>query len=82
MIWSHWLNVFGLVLGAIAAFLMAWYPPRVQTYTEDGRTLGVWVGKATEEGKAIGKRQAMLGKIGPRLLGVGFLFQLAAAGIG
>lgn len=82
MSWSHWLNILGLVLGAIAAFLMAWYSPRVQTYTEDGRMQGPWVGKETEEGKAIGKRQALFGRVGPWLLGIGFLFQLAAAGIG
>jgi hypothetical protein len=78
-LWLHCLNILGLVLGAIAAFLMAWYPPRVQAYTEDGRQQGSWVGIATEKGKRIGKRQAMLGTAGPYLLGIGFIFQLAAA---
>lgn len=78
MNFSRWLNMVGLVLGACGAFLMAWYPPRVHPYNEDGSAAFAFTSNPTPEGRIRGKRQAILGKTGPLLLGVGFLLQLAA----
>ena len=78
-LWLHCLNILGLVLGAIAAFLMAWYPPRVQAYTEDGRQQGSWVGIATEKGKKDRQAPSNAWYGWSYLLGIGFIFQLAAA---
>jgi hypothetical protein len=33
---AWWLNIAGLVVGMIAAFLMFYFPPRIQAYTEKG----------------------------------------------
>jgi hypothetical protein len=82
MNWSHVLNIFGLALSAIAAFLMAWFPPRVVQYYEDGSAPVIFTSKPTAEGKIKGRHQSIYGKAGPWMLWIGFLFQLAAAGIG
>jgi hypothetical protein len=76
---SHWLNIFGLVLSTVAAFLMGWYPPRVLQYTEEGSGTITFTSQPTAKGKALGKRQAFFSKAAPWLLGIGFALQLAAA---
>jgi hypothetical protein len=57
---------------------MAWYPPRVVQYSEDGSAPFTFANNPTPEGRTKGKRQAILGKTGPLLLGIGFLLQLAS----
>jgi len=81
MSYSWLLNVVGLVISTIAAALMFYFPPRVQMYTEEGAAVFTWTNAPTEKGKAIGKRQIHLAKVGPFLLILGFFLQLVAAWI-
>ena len=73
------LNIAGLVLSTGAALLMYFYPPRIETYTEDGRRIVDWVGEPTEEGKARGRWQLRLAKFSPLLLALGLSLQIPAA---
>jgi hypothetical protein len=65
----------GLLIGVVAAILMACYPPRIRQYTEKGEGAVSFVANATEEGKRWGKRQQWLSAVAPRLLGLAFLIQ-------
>jgi hypothetical protein len=73
------LNIGGLFFGALAAGLMYYFPPRLQVYTETGESVVTWTGAQTEKGKRLGKRQAVLAKAGPVLLGFAFFLQFVAA---
>jgi len=76
---SWFLNVFGLIVSTIAAAIMFYYPPRGRAFTEEGAEAGSWINNPKPEYAELGKRQTILGKFGPALLGIGFLFQLLAA---
>ncbi len=69
------LSAAGLLIGLVAAILMACYPPRVMQYTEKGEGHLALVVEATEEGKRWGKRQWWLSKVAPWLLALAFLLQ-------
>jgi hypothetical protein len=75
----RWLNIVGLVLNVIAAILLAFWPPRVQIYTEKGESPINFVGSPTFEGKRKATRQTWLFRLGPCFLGTGFFLQLIAA---
>jgi len=76
---AWFLNVFGLVLSTIAAGIMFYYPPRVRAFTETGAETISWLNNPNPKNAAVGKRQIFFGKVGPALLGIGFLLQLSAA---
>jgi hypothetical protein len=72
------LNIGGLVIGLVAAILMARYPPRVLQITEKGEAPIAFVANPTEEGKRRGTRQQRLSEAAPWLLAVAFGLQLIA----
>ncbi len=74
---SKALTLLGLGLGIISAALMFYYPPRIQFYTEKGAPVIPWIGNPKEEKKSVGKWQVFLSKLGPGLLILAFLVQLA-----
>ncbi len=53
------------------------FSPRVQLYTEKGEGIINWVTNPQEGKKRIGKWQIRLTKVGPALLVIAFLLQLA-----
>jgi hypothetical protein len=71
------LNIVGLVIGVVAASLMYYFPPRVLQYTENGEPIMVWSSNKIPEKVGIGKWQLKLTRIGPILLGLAFIFQIA-----
>ena len=73
------LNLLGLILTVVSAFLMWLYPPRMRYFTEEGSQVVQFINNARLENEAIGKRQAILSKIAPLLLALGFGLQLPLA---
>ena len=76
--WS--LNAVGLSITLVAAFILYLYPPRfAPAYTESGERKVTFVNPATPEGLAYAKQWDRYARVGPPMLVVGFLAQLAAA---
>ena len=71
-------NIVGLAFATIAAFLMFYFPPVVEFYTDKGEPIVQWVGNSSEAGKNIGKRRHRLSKLSIFFLALGFLLQLAS----
>jgi hypothetical protein len=72
------LNALALGFGLAAAILMAYYPPRVEQHTKDGRTIGSWVSGPTQEGQRLGWYQHYISKLAPWLLALAFFLQFIA----
>ena len=73
------MNLAGLVLGAIAAYLMFRYPWRGPLYTPDGAVVFTWTNGPDPKNTGAGKRQAFLGRYSPLLLTLGLALQLPGA---
>ena len=80
--WAVRLNVTALVVGLVAAMLLAFYPPRVPQYTEKGEPVISFTANPTEGGKRWGKYQEWASYAGPAFLAVAFLLQLIAVCVG
>ena len=72
------LNAAALVIGLIAAILMARYPPRVLQITKGGQEPLTIVKEPTEEAKRVGRRQQRLSVAAPWLLALAFFLQFIA----
>lgn len=70
------LNTAALVVGLVAAVLMAVFPPRVRQYTAQGAPIIMSTGKPTR--KWWGRCQQGFSVAAPLLLGLAFLLQLVA----
>jgi len=75
---ASYLNVSGLIVSALAAGLMFYYPPDTPRYTKDGAGVVNWVSNSTEQGKRIGARQRLFSRFALLLLAAGFILQLIA----
>jgi hypothetical protein len=72
------LNVIGLSLGMLAAMCLAFWPPRIQQYTEKGEPFIGFTKNPTATGKRWGVLQEWLSCAGPVLLLLAFLLQFIA----
>jgi hypothetical protein len=68
------LNGAALVIGFVAALLLAFFPPQVQRYTKEGAAQITWTGKMTRWGKL----QWRHSYAGPLLLALAFALQFIA----
>ena len=73
---AHSLNVAGLLIGFLAALLMAVFPPRVRQYTAQGAPIWSFTGEPSR--KLWGRFQCGISIAAPLLLGLAFLLQLIA----
>jgi hypothetical protein len=77
---AWYLNVSGLVLSTIAAVLMYYFPPRgLVQYTDDGQPQVSFVANPVQRGAQVARRQRILSRLSPCLLGLGFVMQLVSA---
>ncbi len=77
------LNVVGLLITVVAAFVLYLYPPRfTPAYTESGEQKVTLINPTTPEGKAYAEQWGRYAWWGPVLLIVGFLAQFLAAMLG
>ena len=72
-------NIVGLLISAVAAFLMYRFPMRVVNYMQDGRRVVDFVKEPTEEGKAHAKWQLFWERFAPCFLALGLLLQFSSA---
>ena len=73
------LNLVGLVVTAIAAFMMWCYPPRMAYYNEKGEQVMQWTSNAQPQKERIGKLQTRLSKWASFILAIGFALQFPSA---
>ncbi len=72
------LNLLGLILNAIGAVLLIFFPPIVRTYTKDGAPVVGWKGNPSARGQKLWLAQALLSRGGLVLLALGFCVQIYA----
>lgn len=78
--WVVWtLDIVSLCIGAVAALVMFFYPPRINAVAEKGEPAVTFVVPPTPESVAAAKRYTRLARLGPLLLLIGFLMQLVRA---
>jgi hypothetical protein len=71
-------NVIGLAISAAGALLMFYFPPRLLMVTEAGEKALTLVSNSDPASTAIGKRQTRLSRLGPAMLALGLIAQMAA----